>query len=143
MNLPRRAIADIAGGSPFFARAIETDSQAGNLELVAREEADATCVDNVTFAYVVRHRPNVAAQLRVLAPTPRSPTIPFVTSSATPPATAERLRRALAEVASAPGWANVRAGLLLRSVVPAEAADYECLLEYEQQAVTLGYPVLC
>jgi ABC-type phosphate/phosphonate transport system substrate-binding protein len=143
MNLPRRAIAEIAGGSPFFAHAMGTDSQAGNLELVAQSEVDATCVDNVTFAYVVKHRPSVAARLRVLAPTPRSPTIPFVTSTATPPATVERLRRALAEVGAAPEWADARAGLMLRGIVPAEPADYECLLEYEQQAVTLGYPQLC
>ena len=142
MNLPRRAIAEIAGGSPFFARAIENDSQAGNLEQVAHGQADATCVDNVTLAYVVRHRPKVAAELRVLAPTPRSPTIPFVTSSATPSANVKRLRRALAEVAAAPEWTNARAGLMLSGIVPAEAADYECLLEYERQAITLGYSQL-
>ena len=49
MNLPRRAIAEIAGGSPFFESATLTDSQAENLELVARGEADATCVDSMTY----------------------------------------------------------------------------------------------
>jgi ABC-type phosphate/phosphonate transport system substrate-binding protein len=143
MNLPRRAIAEIAGGSPFFGSATETDSQAGNLELVARDEADATCVDNVTYAYVGRHRPEVAVLLRVLALTPRSPSIPFVTAIATESAAVERLRRALRAVATAPRWAEVRAGLMLGDIVAIEDARYDRLLEYEQEAVELGYPILC
>jgi ABC-type phosphate/phosphonate transport system substrate-binding protein len=143
MNLPRRSIAGIAGGAPFFGEAIETDSQVGNLELVARHEVDATCVDNVTFAFVVRHRPQVAAMTRVLALTARSRTIPFVTSSATEPATVGRLHRALKEVGTAPEWEAARAGLMLHDIVPIEGARYGCLLEYEQEAVALGYPVLC
>jgi ABC-type phosphate/phosphonate transport system substrate-binding protein len=143
MNLPRRAVAAIAGGAPFFASATETDSQGGNLEQVARGEADATCVDNVTLAYLSMHRPQVAGSLRVLALTPRSPSIPFVTSSATDSSTVAHLRRALAEVASAPQWAGVRDGLLLGDIVPIEAVEYECLLTYEQESVALGYPVLC
>jgi DNA-binding NarL/FixJ family response regulator len=38
MNLPRRAIADIAGGKPFFRSIVETHSHAGNIERVARGE---------------------------------------------------------------------------------------------------------
>jgi len=143
MNLPRRAIAEIAGGAPFFKSATETDNQAGNLEVVARGQADATCVDNMTYAYVLRYRPQVAALTRVLATTPRSPSIPFVTSKETEPATVECLHRALAEVATAPVWAQARAGLMIRDIVPIESASYECLLEYEREAVGLGYPVIC
>lgn len=142
MNLPRRAIAEIAGGSPFFASAVETDSQGGNLELVARGGADATCVDNVTLAFLEKHRPDVAAELRILALTPLSPSIPFVTSSATEPETVERLRHALGEVARASRWADARAGLLLADIVPIRPADYEQLLAYEHEASELGYPGL-
>jgi ABC-type phosphate/phosphonate transport system substrate-binding protein len=143
MNLPRRAVAEIAGGSPFFGSATETDSQAGNLELVARGEADATCVDNVTYAFLGRHRPQVATLLRVLALTPRSPSIPFVTAAATDPAAVEGLRRALRAVATAPRWADVRAGLMLRDIVAIEDDRYDRLLEYEQESTELGYPNLC
>jgi ABC-type phosphate/phosphonate transport system substrate-binding protein len=51
MNLPRRALADIAGGRAFFSRVIETGSHPGNLDRIARGEADATAVDNVTYAF--------------------------------------------------------------------------------------------
>jgi len=143
MNLPRRALAEIAGGSPYFRSAVETDSQGGNLDLVARGRADATCVDNVTYAFAERHRPDVMASLRILALTPRSPSIPFVTSSATEEETVGRLRDALGEVARAPRWADARSGLLLGDIVPINAADYEHLREYEHEAARLGYPVLC
>jgi ABC-type phosphate/phosphonate transport system substrate-binding protein len=143
MNLPRRTLAEVAHGDSFFESAVETDSQAGNLERVARGEVDATCVDNVTYAYVALHRPQVVAALRILAATPRSPSIPFVTSAATDPDTRELLVVALRAVASSPEWADARAGLMLRDIVPIDAAKYEVLVDYEREAAALGYPVLC
>ena len=35
MNLPRRTLAEVAHRDTFFESAVETDSQAGNLEMVA------------------------------------------------------------------------------------------------------------
>jgi ABC-type phosphate/phosphonate transport system substrate-binding protein len=36
MNLPRRGLADIADGRPLFASVVETGSQPGNLDRIAR-----------------------------------------------------------------------------------------------------------
>jgi len=143
MNLPRRALAELAGGRPFFNGIAETHSQPGNLERVARGEADATCVDSITYAFFARHRPQIANKLRILVPTPPSPSIPFVTSSAADSKTVETLRRALQRVAKAPEWAAARAGLLLKDIVPVEEGAYAALLDYEREAAALGYPVLC
>jgi hypothetical protein len=55
MNLPRRALAEIADRGAFFGRVIETGSQPGNLDKIARGEADATAVDCVTYAFWRRH----------------------------------------------------------------------------------------
>jgi ABC-type phosphate/phosphonate transport system substrate-binding protein len=142
MNLPRRAIADIARGAPFFGSIVETHSQHGNLDRVAQREADATCVDNVTYAYFVRSRPDAASVTRILAVTPPSPSIPFVTSSATDSATTACLRRALRRVAVAPEWADLRAGLLLRDIVTVDEAVYSAVLDYEREAAERGYPEL-
>lgn len=142
MNLPRRAIANIADGKPFFARIVETLSQPGNIERVAKGEADATCVDCVTFAFFCRHRPELGRLLRVLATTPPSPSIPFVTSAATRPGMVDRLRAALQRVAKAPEWASVRAGLMLKDILAPDLAAYARLLDYERQAADLGYPAL-
>jgi ABC-type phosphate/phosphonate transport system substrate-binding protein len=142
MNLPRRALADIADGHPFFARVIETGSHPGNLDRIARAEAQATAVDNVTYAFWCHYRPEAARHVRVLAQTPPSPAIPFVTSTATPAATAEVLRAALRELAHNPCYTKARRGLLMTDIVDVPATAYRGLLDYEREAAQLGYPVL-
>jgi ABC-type phosphate/phosphonate transport system substrate-binding protein len=142
MNLPRRSIADIAGGKPFFVSVAETHSQPANVERVARGEADATCVDCVTYAFLCRHRPELGAATRVLAVTPESPSIPFVTSASTSADLRARLRDALLAVARSPQWSAARAGLMLRDIVPIDPTRYEIALAYEREAGELGYPQL-
>ena len=142
MSLPRRSIADIAQGRPFFKAAVETHSQPGNIERVAKGEADATCVDCVTYAFFRRHRPELASSTRVLAVTPPSPSIPFVTSSRTPEDAVAILRDALFAVARAEEWADERAGLMLRDVLAVDPASYEVQLRYEREAQGRGYPEL-
>jgi ABC-type phosphate/phosphonate transport system substrate-binding protein len=142
MNLPRRDIANIAQGRPFFASIVETHTQPGNIERVARQEVDATCVDCVTYAFFRRHRPKLGDLTRILAATQVSPSIPFVTSSSAPQELVANLREALFAVAHAPEWADARAGLMLRDIVPIEPANYDVQLRYEQEAKGLGYPEL-
>ncbi|MDP6572491.1 MAG: PhnD/SsuA/transferrin family substrate-binding protein [Rhodospirillales bacterium] len=143
MNLPRRAIADIAGGAPFFGSIAEgSPAQSGNLVKVAEKEVDATCVDNMTFSFFAQSRPETARSLRILAVTPPSPSIPFVTSRATDADTTGALRRALRRVGSAPEWAEVRAAMLLKDIVEIDDGAYGKLLDYEREAAERGYPEL-
>ena len=142
MNLPRRSIADIAEGKPFFGSIAETHSQPGNIERVARGEADATCVDCVTYAFFCRHRPALGDLTRVVAITPPSPSIPFVTSSRAPEDLIDRLRTALFRVARSDEWSDVRAGLMLRDILPVDASSYAVQLRYEEEARELGYAEL-
>jgi len=142
MNLPRRLLADLAGGAPFFGAITETHSHPGNLERIAQGEADATCVDCVTYAFVARHRPQTAARLRVLAPTPPSPSLPFVTAAATEDDIRSKLVEALMRVARDSQWAQVRSNLLLRDIVPADPAAYRVLLDYEGEAEQRGYKTM-
>ena len=128
MNLPRRALADIADGRPFFAKVIETGSHPGNLDRIARGEADATAVDNVTYAFWCKYRPEAARQVRILAPTP--------------PAIVDILRAALRTVTSEPCYAAARAGLMIAGIEDVPDAAYEGLLSYEKEAAVLGYPEL-
>jgi ABC-type phosphate/phosphonate transport system substrate-binding protein len=142
MNLPRRALAEIAGGREFFARVIETGSQPGNLDRIAHGEGDVTAVDCVTYAFWRRHRPAAAVRTRILARTPPSPAIPFVTAAATPPETVEILRAVLRRVAREERFAAARAGLLIKDIVDVPAERYRALLDYESEAARLGYPTL-
>lgn len=141
MNLPRRALADIASGKPFFARCDETGSQPANLERVAAGEADATCVDCVTYAFNIEHKPHLRG-LRVLAPTPPSPAIPFVTAIDTPEPLFQALQGALLRVGQAPEHAAARVGLHIAGIAPPEGTDYTVQLRYEAEAAALGYPTL-
>jgi ABC-type phosphate/phosphonate transport system substrate-binding protein len=142
MNLPRRSLAEIAGGWPLFARAIETGSQPGNLDRIARGEGDATAVDCVTYAFWCRHRPELAQRVRVLAPTPPSPAIPFVTSVATPAPTVAILRAAMRRIVAEERYRPVREGLMLADIVDVPDTSYRALLDYEREAAALGYPSL-
>jgi ABC-type phosphate/phosphonate transport system substrate-binding protein len=142
MNLPRRVIAELPGGRPFFRSVTETHSQPGNLERVALGQADATCVDCVTFAFFTRHRPGMADQLRVLAVTMSTPAIPFVTAAAIDPTTKAAMAEALRRVATAPEWAPVRDAMMLLDVVPSDQADYRIPCRYAAEAAALGYLAL-
>jgi ABC-type phosphate/phosphonate transport system substrate-binding protein len=142
MNLPRRVIAELAASRPFFGSIAETHSQPINLERVARGEADATCVDCVTYAFFARHRPALAEQLRILAATPPTPAIPFVTAAATDPVMKAALAQALRRVATEPEWGPVRAGMLLLDIVPPDQVDYQTPCRYATEAAVLGYPRL-
>jgi ABC-type phosphate/phosphonate transport system substrate-binding protein len=142
MNLPRRALAEIAGGCTFFARVIETGSQPGNLDRIAGGEADATAVDCVTYAFWRQHRPEAAARTRILAEAPPSPAIPFVTSAGTPAASVEILRSALRELVQSPRYAAACAGLRLKGIADVPDSAYRRLLDYEREAAALAYPVL-
>jgi ABC-type phosphate/phosphonate transport system substrate-binding protein len=142
MNLPRRALAELAGGAPFFGLVNETGSQPGNLDRIAAGEGDVTAADCVTYAFWSRHRPDAARRTRVLAQTPPSPSIPFVTSIKTPPQTVAALRQALVRIAREPRFAGVRDGLMIADIVEVPAERYRSLLDYERDAAALGYPDL-
>lgn len=142
MNLPRRAVAELANGAPFFGSVTETHSQPLSLERVAKGQADATCVDAVLYAFFARYRPLLAERLRVLVATPSTPAIPFVTSVGTSLKVKAVLAEALAQLARAPQWATARAGLMLRDIVSPDDLDYPSQLRLTQEASAMGYAVL-
>jgi ABC-type phosphate/phosphonate transport system substrate-binding protein len=142
MNLPRRALAEIAGGKPFFRQVIETGGHPASLDRLLRGEGDVASIDCVTYAFWRHYRPEPAARVRILAETPISPSIPFVTSVATPPAVVAILRAALQAVTTEPRYAAARAGLMITGIADVPDAAYEGLLDYEKEAAAIGYPEL-
>jgi ABC-type phosphate/phosphonate transport system substrate-binding protein len=142
MNLPRRTLAPLAGGRPFFARVIATGGHPASMAAVRDGRADAAAIDSLTFAFHADHRPAAVAGLRVLAATVPSPAIPFVTSAATDAPTREALRDALREVSDAPAHAALRRALRLRAIAPPEGSDYAILARYAAEAAAQGYPAL-
>lgn len=142
MNLPRLLFARLAGGKPFFGQVVETGSHPASLARVAAGELDTASIDCLTYTFFQDHRPDFVSGLRVLAETPSSPAIPFVTSSATPPDQVAALRAALLCLGSDPAHRETLAALRIRTISPADPAAYARLLDYEREAAALGYPVL-
>jgi ABC-type phosphate/phosphonate transport system substrate-binding protein len=142
MNLPRRLFASLAEGRRFFNRVVLTGSHYASMAAVASGKADAAAIDCVTFGLHARYKPRTVADLRVLAHTSPSPSIPFVTPRTTDDATVGVLRRALAEFSDGPDFAPLRRALLLSRIESSCEAAYDVLLEYRDEAVALGYSQL-
>ncbi|MGD9881297.1 MAG: phosphate/phosphite/phosphonate ABC transporter substrate-binding protein [Reyranella sp.] len=142
MNLPRLLFAPLAGGKPFFRSVVETGSHPNSIARVTSGELDSASIDCLTYTFLEDHRPEVVASLRILAETPGSPAIPFVTSIATPADEAARLQAGLLRLAADPARRPVLAGLRLRSISMPDPAAYAALLDYERKAAELGYPEL-
>jgi ABC-type phosphate/phosphonate transport system substrate-binding protein len=142
MNLPRRALAEIAGGRPFFRQVIDTGGHPASLDRLLRGEGDVASIDCVTYAFWRHYRAEAAARVRIVAETPVSPSIPFVTSVATPARVVDVLRAALRTAARERHHAEVRAGLMLTGIEDVPDAAYAGLLDYAKEAAALGYPEL-
>jgi ABC-type phosphate/phosphonate transport system substrate-binding protein len=137
MNLPRRLLAPLAGGRAFFSGVVVSGGHMRSMELVASGEADAASIDCVTHGFCALYRPELVAALRVVAETPASPAIPFITAAMTPSETAAALTGIL--VSEVP---KALAGLRIVAVLAPRPEAYEAVLDYEAEAAALGYPVL-
>ena len=142
MNLPRRALADLAGAKPIFRQVIETGGHPVSLDRLLRGDGDVASIDCVTYAFWRHYRPEAAARVRAIGETPSSPSIPFVTSIATPSPIVRMLRAALRSVATEPRYAAVRSGLMIVGIEDVPDDAYRGLLDYEKEAAALGYPQL-
>jgi ABC-type phosphate/phosphonate transport system substrate-binding protein len=142
MNLARLLFARLAGGKPFFRSVVATNAHANSIARVASGALDAASIDCVTYVFFQDHRPEAINSLRILAETPESPTIPFVTSIATPADDAARLQAALFRLFADPARRCVLEGLRLRAISKPDPAAYAGLLDYEREAIELGYPEL-
>lgn len=142
MNLPRILFARVAGGRPYFRTVVETGGHPASMARVAAGDADAASIDCLTYAFFKEHRPEVVAPLRILAETPSTPAIPFVTSSETPPDSVAALRRSLLRMAADPARRAMLARMKIRTITLADPETYARILDYEREAAALGYPEL-
>jgi ABC-type phosphate/phosphonate transport system substrate-binding protein len=139
MNLPRRLFAPFAKGRAFFSDVTVSGGHLRSMEAVAAGEADAASIDCVTYGFCRIFRPALVDELRIVAETPISPAIPFITAAATPPETAAALTRALT---ASPMVREALAALHVTAVVPPRPDAYNAVLTFETEASALGYPVL-
>ena len=141
-NLFRAAVAPLTGGRPFFGEVLVTGAHALSLAALAEDAADIASIDCVTFALLSRGRPDLVAQVEVLARTPSSPGLPFIASAALGSATLAAIRAGLFEtLADAKlAWAGAALGLTGARVLEPQA--YARVGALEDAAIAQGYPTL-
>jgi ABC-type phosphate/phosphonate transport system substrate-binding protein len=79
-NAFRHAVAPFAVNRAFFSDTLETGSHLGSLRAVIDDQADIAAIDCVTFAFVRDAFPELAAQVREIGYTRRSPGLPLIAS---------------------------------------------------------------
>jgi ABC-type phosphate/phosphonate transport system substrate-binding protein len=142
MNLFRATLAPIAETDVFFASVVQTGSHRASVAAITAADADIAAIDTVTYATLIRHEPDLTAPLKIVARSPASPTLPFVTSANTSIETIAALRLALQQVMTDPRLADDRAVLALAGIVTANVDALAPILSLEQSAIRYGYPDL-
>jgi ABC-type phosphate/phosphonate transport system substrate-binding protein len=140
MNLPRLSLARIAAGKPFFSSVVMTGGHAASLDRLLADAIDVCSIDNVTWGFLQKFRPDLAMRFRVLDETVSSPTLPFVTSSTTSDAEAAIIVDALNDLFGDPETASLRLALELSGIAVPDVPAYEQLAAYEKMAAEMGYP---
>lgn len=111
---PQNHVAPLA-----FTRTRPTGAHRDSAAAVAAGEADIAAIDAVTWRLLSEHLPELAAQLRVIAPTAPTPGLPLITARHRDPAP---IARAFARaVAALPPEDRARLGLRGLAAIPASA----------------------
>ncbi|MBK5408467.1 PhnD/SsuA/transferrin family substrate-binding protein [Pseudomonas sp. TH34] len=136
MNLLRERLAPLQQGGRFFAEVGISGAHRESLRWLRENRADLAAIDSVTFDYLARFAPQEVAGLRIVTRSAPSPTLPYITA----PGSSEHLREAMNLALQ--DLPDVVQTLGVHAVLPASEADYQMLLDYQQQAEALGYPLL-
>lgn len=130
------------GERPLFAESV------GNL-VTARAVLDAVLAGRIDIgpldaywhALIARHRPEIAAGIRVLESTELAPMPAFIAAPGLPGSAVARLRAAFAGAAARPWFPPLAEHLAIAGFRPVEMADFATTLAWDQEAVAAGYPV--
>jgi len=140
MNLLRQRLAPLQENGRFFARVGISGGHRESLRWLRENLADLAAIDSVTFAYIARHAPEEVCDLRVVARSALSPTLPFITAAGASDAQVERLLQVMNDsLHELPGVVQT---LGLADIQPATESDYDVLLDYQRDAEAQGYGLL-
>ena len=135
MNLFRHTLAPLQQDGKFFDDVTLTGGHRNSLAAIKAGTGDLAAIDSVTFDYLARDASEEIAGVTVIARTAQGPCLPYITRlGADADAIRETMNQALNEL---PDVAHV---LAISEVLPASEEDYQVLLNYRHQAITLGLP---
>jgi len=133
-------VAPLADDGQFFVTGLATGTHRASAAAVAEGRADIAALDAVSWELLRDYDPVVARALKIIATTPVSPGLPYITSLADASRRAT-LNTALAEAIDGLDQASRRA-LRIDGFRPRAEADYVVLTERLAAAEQAGYPAL-
>ncbi len=122
----------IPGG---FDDVLITGGHLESLRMVAEGQADFCATDSVCWALARRHRPDLAAHLRVVGQSLLAPGLPLITAGQRSDDELEILQWAVDETVHDPALDVVRETLLIDDLFIVDDADYDAILAMEHRAI--------
>lgn len=138
-NALRASLAPLARGGRFFASVTVSGGHALSLALIASRQADVAAIDCITYALLLRCRPHLLEDTRIIAQTVAAPVGPYITRGGASDDLIARLRSGLARAIRDPDLAVARADLLLSGIEVLPVDDYAWIARIEAEAMRLGY----
>ncbi|MEZ5775287.1 MAG: PhnD/SsuA/transferrin family substrate-binding protein [Hyphomicrobiaceae bacterium] len=138
----RAVVASKAVNGRFFGEIALSGGHRNSLIAVAEGRADVCAIDAVCVALARRHEKQAMAGLRIIARSPRAPSLPYITGLRTPPATLAALRHAISGAIADRKLAEARAALLIAGCEVLDDTSYDRIAAIRDRAIGLGYPVL-
>ena len=137
--LTRYELARAGRPSGFFASAMEAGSHQIALELLLRGEIDATALDSTVLDAMIRTRPDLQEELRIIATWGPSPIPPWVVSSHVDEKTRARLQEVFTSMHRDEVGCDVLREAQIARFTSVEDADYEAIRQMARiaQDVTL------
>jgi ABC-type phosphate/phosphonate transport system substrate-binding protein len=109
------------------------------IEALLTDEIDIGPLDSYALDLTLRHQPDLASQIRMVATTDVAP-IPFlVASPVCPDHIVSALQATLAAFGDAPACADVRDRLCLEAFAPVVTDDYSLMTRWDAEARAAGY----
>ena len=140
MNTLRHSVAPLARAGRFFGEVRASGGHRESLAALQAGAADVAAIDCVHFGFALRDVPERLNGLRVLHVSAHAPGLPFIASKKLSPSRLQDLKDALYAIPAA--HPDLMARLAIRTIEPTTPADYEVILDMEQEAVGWNYPVL-
>lgn len=109
------------------------------IEALFAGDIDVGPLDSYALDLMLRHEPDLAARIRIVATTDPAPIPFFVAAPDCPAETASALQATLATFGDSPACADLRDRLCLEAFAPVNTDDYALMMRWDAEARAAGY----
>jgi len=142
MSSLRHLVAPKQSNNRFFSDIMVSGTHLDSISMVRAGFADVAAIDCVTYTLLAAYNPEALEGVRVLGSTYHAPAPPYITNTLCDDEFPERLRTALFRAFEDPDLAPARHALFLKKIEWIDIEAYWKVVEFEDYAANLGFPVL-